>query len=76
MTKVKNILNQMSIFSSKRRKDQLPDSIIDSGKDVAGISGTYKANDAFKPYTISGSGEFHLIEELPKRILNLLSLAD
>lgn len=45
MTVSKNILSWKSIFPSKLKKEkQLPDSIIDSKKDVGGTSGTYTNN--------------------------------
>lgn len=53
-----NELNNNSIFpAANGKKKQLPDSIINSKTDIGRISGLYKNDDGYRPYTIY-SGEF------------------
>lgn len=60
-----NELNNNSIFpiNGKYQKNCLPDSIIDTKTDIGRISGLYRTDDNYRPYTIYGnSGKFFTID--------------
>lgn len=67
-----NELNNNTIFAGNtKKKIQLPDSIVDTKKDIGTIPGLYKTDDDYRPYTIYGnSGEF----SPPSIISHFLSL--
>lgn len=58
-----NEFNNNTIFAGNaKKKIQLPDSVVDTKKDIGTIPGLYRTDDGYRPYTIYGnSGEFSLL---------------
>jgi hypothetical protein len=72
-----NELNNNTIFAGNaKKKIQLPDSVVDTRKDIGTIPGLYKTDDdGYRPYTIYGnSGEFSLLHFFPFHTFSLYPL--
>lgn len=72
-----NEFNNNTIFAGNaKKKMQLPDSVVDTKKDIGTIPGLYRTDDGYRPYTIYGnSGEFSLLSFPPSNSQLTLSLS-